>query len=199
MLNTAVGVRNVVMTVLPLLLAFSPAGKNFLRNGDFERFKGNDPEGWETTNIAKVLTVVSPSPRAHGGKFAVRCEVKDFFGSKMAGMVCQKDVPVIRGSMQMIGYFVLRSVGNDAGFVAFDLQNAEGNTVKLFEQNLTEPTDEFKMFALTISVPSSAEHLCLRCTLLPGKGSESLHEGSFVLFDDLQLFAVPQEGEKILP
>ena len=58
MLNTAVGVRNVVMTVLPLLLAFSPAGKNFLRNGDFERFKGNDPEGWETTNIATCLDAI---------------------------------------------------------------------------------------------------------------------------------------------
>ena len=54
MLNTTDCVRSVAMLVLPLLLAFSPAGRNLLKNGDFEKFKENEPEGWETTNIPKV-------------------------------------------------------------------------------------------------------------------------------------------------
>ena len=199
MLNTTMRVRSVAMLVLPLLLAFSPAGRNLLKNGDFEKFKGSEPEGWETTNIPKALTVVSPSTKVHGGKTAVRCEVKDFFGSKMAGMVTQKEVDIAGKTLQMNGYYVLNSVGNDAGFVAFDFQNAEGNTVKLFEENLNQPTGEFKVFSFTVPVPSGAEHLCVRCTVLPGKGSEKLHQGSYILFDDLQLTALQEGGEKIIP
>ena len=199
MLNTTVCVRSVAMLVLPLLLANIPTGRNLLKNGDFEKFKGSEPEGWETTNIPKVLTVVSPSIKAHGGKTAVRCEVKDFFGSKMAGMVCQKEIDISGKSLQMNGYYALNSVGKDAGFVAFDFQNADGNTVKLFEENLVGPTVEFKLFTVTVPVPPTAEHLCMRCTILPGEGSEKLHEGTYILFDDLQLTALQEGGDAIIP
>ena len=199
MLNAIVCVRSVAMLVLPLLLANSPTGRNLLKNGDFEKFKGSEPEGWETTNIPKVLTVVSPSTRVHGGKTAVRCDVKDFFGSKMAGMVCQKEVDIAGQSLQMNGYYALHSVGKDAGFVAFEFQNADGNTVKLYEENLIEPTEEFKLFSLTVPVPPSAEHLCVRCTILPGTGGERLHEGSYIVFDDLQVTALQEGGGNIIP
>ncbi len=199
MLNTIVCVRSIAMLVLPLSLALVPTGRNLLKNGDFEKFKGNDPEGWETTNIPKVLTVVSPSSKVHGGKTAVRCEVKDFFGSKMAGMVCQKEVDIAGKTLQMNGFYILNSIGKDAGFVAFEFQNADGNTVKLYEQNLIDPTDEFKMFTLSVPVPPAAEHLCVRCTILPGKGSEKLHDGTYILYDDLQVVAIQEGVEKPIP
>ncbi len=80
----------VVITLLvPLVLMLEPT--NLLKNGDFERFSAGEPTGWTTNNIPTMLSVVSPSSKSYSGKLSVKCEVKDFHGTKMAGMISQKE------------------------------------------------------------------------------------------------------------
>ncbi len=171
--------------------------QNLIRNGNFETFVGNEPSGWTTSNIPKTLLVVSPTSKCHGGTLAARCEVKDFFGSKLAGMLTQKDVPVRGGTLELSGYYVLNTVGKDAGFVSIELQSSDGNIVKIHQKNLTTPTQTYVPFSITFTPPEDAERLELRMTLLPGEGSDKLHEGSYLLLDDVRLVpaAKPPKGK----
>jgi hypothetical protein len=186
-----------IATVAFLLLPGRTLGQhNLLKNGDFESFTGGEPNRWNSNNIPKALTVVSPSTKCHGGKNAVKCEVKDFYGSKFAGMIMQKNIEISGDALQLSGYYVLGSVGKDVGFISIELQNAEGSTVKLCQENLLNPAPEFTRFLVTGNIPNSAVRLDIKLTLLPGKGSETLHEGSYILFDDLDLVQASPEGEK---
>ena len=171
-------------------------GQNLLKNGNFENFTGNEPKYWTTTNIPKVLAVVSPATNCRSGKYAVKCEVKDFHGSKMPGMITQTAVELTGKSLELSGYYVLSSVGKDAGFISLELQDADGNTVKICQENLTNPAVQFTRFSMTGDIPSRAVRLDIKLTLLPGKGSDNLHEGSYILLDDLNLVPVLPEREK---
>ncbi|HEX7573582.1 MAG TPA: hypothetical protein VF514_10850 [Bacteroidota bacterium] len=186
----------IALAVLLLLSVMRLNGQNLLKNGDFENFTGNEPKYWTTTNIPKVLAVVSPMTKCHKGKYAVKCEVKDFHGSKMPGMISQTDVELKGKSLELRGYYVLNSVGKDAGFIAIELQDADGNTVKICQENLANPAVEFTRFSMAGDIPSQALWLDIKLTLLPGKGSDNLHEGSYILFDDLEVVAVLPEKEK---
>jgi len=187
--------RVLPIAVLVLFGVINLVGQNLLRNGSFETANGNEPSGWTTSNIPKMLTNVTTSTKCHGGTLAVKCEVKDFFGTKMAGMITQKNVEVRGQTLELSGYYVLSAVGNDAGFVSVELQTPDGNTVKIFHKNLTKPVAEFTSFKLVCSVPAGADHLELRLSLLAGQGSERVHEGSSILFDDLRMVpvATPEE------
>jgi hypothetical protein len=81
------------VVTIPLLLlpGMTLSQGNLLKNGDFESFTGSEPDGWGTSNIPKILTVVSPSTKSHSGKYAVLREVKDFYGSKFAGMIMHRN------------------------------------------------------------------------------------------------------------
>ena len=185
-----------MIAVLLLSLMFS--GKNLLRNGDFEKFTGDEPDGWTTTNIPKTLTVVSASTRAHAGKSAVRCDVKPFFGAPTAGMISQKNIPISGTTLRLTGYYILKSIGKDAAFITLELQTADGSTVKICEQNILTSAEEFTSFTVTGGVPATAAKGEIRFTLLPGKGSEKLHEGSYLILDDLALSGELAESD-ILP
>jgi hypothetical protein len=186
----------IVTIPLLLLLAMTLSKQNLLKNGDFESFTGSEPDGWSSNNIPKLLTVVSPSTKCHSGKYAVKCEVKDFYGSNFAGMIEQKNVKISGAALQLTGYYVLRSVGKDVGFISLELLNAEGNTVKICQENLANAMDGFTRFTVTGNIPGEAVRLDIKLSLLPGKESEKHHEGSYVIFDDLELVAVLPENEK---
>jgi hypothetical protein len=186
----------ITLAVLLLLGVVRLNGQNLLKNGNFENFTGDEPKYWTTTNIPKVLAVVSPVTKCHGGRYAVKCEVKDFHGSKMPGMIIQKDVELKGESLELRGYYVLSSVGKDAGFISLELQDADGNTVKICQEDLANPAVEFTRFSMAGDIPSQAVRLAIKLTLLPGKGSDNLHEGSYILFDDLELVPVLPEKEK---
>jgi len=186
----------IVTISLLLLPGITLSQENLLKNGDFERFTGSEPNGWSSNNIPKTLTVVSPSTKCHSGKYAAKCEVKDFYGSKFAGMITQKNVEISGTTLQLSGYYLLNSVGKDVGFISLELQNAEGNTVKICQENLTTPTVGFAPFTVTGNIPHEAVRLDIKLTLLPGQESEKAHEGSYIIFDDLELVAVSSEGEK---
>jgi hypothetical protein len=184
---------------LLILLGAGLDGKNLLKNGDFEKFNGDEPEGWSTTNFPKTLTVVSPTSRAHGGKSAVKCEVKLFYGSPMVGMITQKKIPLAGPNIAVSGYYVLSSVGHDAGFITFDLQDQQGSNVRTCQQYLNKPVAEYTRFTVSGTAPSNASFLELRISLLPGEGSERLHEGSYLLIDDVELTAVSAEPGNVSP
>jgi len=189
-------VARIVTIPLLLLRGMTLSQENLLKNGDFESFTGSEPNSWSSTNIPKLLTVVSPSTKCHSGKYAVKCEVKDFYGSKFAGMITQKNVEISGTALHLSGYYVLNSVGKDVGFISLELQNAGGNTVKICQENLVNPTVGFTRFTVTGNIPPGAVRLDIKLTLLPGQQSEKLHEGSYILFDDLELVPVSPEGEK---
>jgi len=192
--------RHIVPIALLMLAGVTRVhGQNVIKNGSFEKFTGNDPGGWVTSNIPNLLVTVSPSPKCHGGKLAVRCEVKDFHGTKMGGMIMQKDVEVRGKSMELVGYYVLKSVGKDVGFISLELQNADGNTVKICNENLVTPAAEFTRFRMAGDIPAGAVRLDVKFALLAGEGSESLHEGTYLLLDDLEIVPTSPEAVRNTP
>lgn len=180
-----------------VLLGFTLSGKNAIRNGDFEKFNGNEPTGWETTNLGKMLTVVTASSHAHGGTQAVKCEVKNSFGSPMAGMILQKNIPLSGDNIELSMYYILSSVGKDAGFLAVDFESDEGSTVGMCQHFLVAAGASYTQFKAVTKRPSTATHCELRLTLMPEKEDGKLHEGSSLLVDDVVI--VPQAPPSTSP
>jgi hypothetical protein len=179
------------LSVLVIGLAIPAAGqggKNLIRNGDFERFAGDDPVGWETTNIPRACVVVSASTNAHGGKSAAKLEVKDCFGSKIPGMISQKGITIAGGgtySMRMA--YVVKSVGADVGYVSMEFRNSEGSTIRVCEERLADTGGAFKTFSSPFQAPDAATGAELKIALLSAKDGGDLHVGSFVIADDIVL------------
>jgi len=189
----------VILALVPLLLGFAPGGRNIIKNGDFEKFTGSEPTGWETTNIPNMLTAVSQSTRSHAGKNAVKCEVKDFYGTKMSGMLCLKDVDVSGDSMQLKGFYLLHSVANDRGFLSITFKNANNSAIGSLEELLTKSSGEFVQFSRRAKIPDTTSKIDLHLTLLAGKESAGVHEGSYVLFDDLEFVVLLEKEQKSGP
>jgi hypothetical protein len=177
-------------------LGFAPGGKNIIRNGDFEKFTGSEPTGWETTNIPNMLTAVSQSTKSHGGKSAVKCEVKDFYGTMMAGMLCLKDLKLSGVSMQLKGFYLLHSIGNDVGFLSVTFKNANNSTIGSVEEFLSKSTAEYTALTREVKIPDGTIRMDLHLTLLAGKGNRTLHEGSYVLIDDLECLVTSETEPK---
>jgi len=176
-----------VLLVIPLVLYGQTGTKNLIRNGDFERFAGEDPAGWETTNIPKFCTVVSPSSRAHSGKLAVRCEVRDCSGTKFPGMITQKNIPIKGADYKMQCQYQLRVTGGDVGFISMEFKNVEGSTIRMCEEKLSENKPDYTLFTASFSAPGGATHAELRIALLATSKDGDLHEGSYILVDDVSL------------
>ena len=192
--------------VFALLLLFTPAslgqragGRDILKNGDFERFNGDTPTGWESTNIPTMLTVVSRSATSQGGKSSVKCEVKDFYGTKMGGMLWLKDLSAQGGSLTVKGFYLLHSVGKDVGFLSVSFKNAQGSSVGSVEEFLAKSSSEFIPFAKTGPIPDGTTKLDVQLTLLAGAESGNLHEGSYVLFDTMELDVLGDQAEPAKP
>lgn len=176
--------------------AWAQGSRNLIRNGDFEKFSGDEPTGWETSNVPRICTVVSPSATAHGGKQAVKLEVKDCFGSKIPGMITQKNVPIGSGSYRMTFYYVMHSSGGDAGYVSMDFKNAEGSTIRMCEQRLPDSKDVFVMFKADFPAPEGATAGDLKVALLPPNNEGSLHLGTSLFVDDMILVPGAAAEEK---
>jgi hypothetical protein len=181
-------VQITAMLLLPLMLGMTMGGKNLLRNGDFEKFTGEDPEGWTTTNIPKTLIIVSAVP-GHHGKLAVKCDVKPFYGTQIAGMIIQKNIPMTGPSAALTGSYTMSSNGGDVGYVTMEMRNAEGSSVRVCHENLPTTGGAWKTFDLSGSVPTEVVSAELRLTIISGKDDGSVHEGSTITFDDLALTA----------
>jgi len=173
-----------------LIVGMVMGGKNAVRNGDFEKFSGNEPSNWETTNLGKMLTVVSPSSNAHGGSLAVKCEVKNSFGSPMAGMIIQKNIPLSGEDVQVSLYYLLSPVGKDVGFLAVDFENDEGSTVGMCQHYLTAAEPKYTLFKAVTKLPEKTTHCEMRLTLMPEEEGGKLHEGSSILLDDISLVSL---------
>lgn len=173
--------------VVVLVVAVTAAGANLLKNGDFERFAGGEPVGWTTNNIPSLLVVVMPSSVSYSGKTAVRCEVKDFHGTAMAGTLTQREIDVTVGELQVKGAYLLRSVGEDVGFISIDVKTSGGSTVAACEHYLPEAKTEFVPFAFTAQLPEEARRIDVLLTLIPHREGQALHKGSYILFDGLEL------------
>jgi hypothetical protein len=195
-MNHASVMRIILLALVPLAAGAGTGGRNIIKNGDFERWTGGEPAGWETTNIPNMLTAVSSSTRSHGGKFAARCEVKDFYGTKMAGMLCSKGVTLAGASMHVKGFSLLHSVGADVGFLSIAFMNANGSSIGSVEEFLTNDSGEYVQFSREIRLPDGTARMDLHLTLLAGKGSTGVHEGSYVLFDDLECTVPLDTGAK---
>jgi|WetSurMetagenome_2_1015567.scaffolds.fasta_scaffold47473_4 hypothetical protein len=186
-MNNSFAVRIAALLLLPLILGMTMSGRNLLRNGDFEKFTGDEPEGWATTNIPKMLTIVSAVPGQHG-KLAVKCEVKPFYGTQMAGMVMQKNIPISGSSASLTGSYAMTSTGGDVGYVTMEMRNGEGSSVRVCHENLPTTGGVWKTFTLSGSISSEVVSAELRLTII-GRDDGTIHEGSMVVFDDVVLVA----------
>ncbi|HAL57366.1 MAG TPA: hypothetical protein DCP63_13090 [Bacteroidetes bacterium] len=188
-----------VVFAFPFTLFAQGESQNLLKNGDFEKFTGDNPVGWETTNVPGLLTVVSASKVFKGGARAVRCEVKDCFGSRIAGMVCQKNVEITGEEVKLSGHYVLHSEGNDKALLLICFVSSEGSTLETVEEYLTLNKPEFSSFSKVAKIPNGAERAHIRLTLVADKQSGKLHEGSYVIFDDVKLVALLPRGKSFIP
>jgi hypothetical protein len=186
-MNSIVVTRIAVLLLLPLLLGLTLSGRNLLRNGDFEKFSGDEPDGWVTTNVPKMLTIVSAVPGLHG-KLAVKCEVKPFYGTQMAGMVMQKNIPISGQTASLTGSYAMTGVGTDIGYVTMEMRNGEGSSVRVCHENLQATGGVWKAFTLSGSIPAEVVSAELRLTII-GKDDGTIHEGSMIVFDDVVLVA----------
>lgn len=172
--------------------------ENLLKNGNFEKFTGDNPDGWDANNIPGTLTVVSASKISNSGMRAVKIEVKDFFGSVITGYVCQKNIETAGKDLQISGSYALQSFGKDEGVMIFGFQNATGSTIGSFEEYLADTKGKFTQFTKEIKAPAGAAMLHLRITILPDKTSEKAHTGSFLMCDDLKLTTVEAKEKPLI-
>lgn len=181
---------------LLLLMAHVACGQNLIKNGDFERFTGDEPVGWETTNIPNFCTVVTPSLKAASGKLAVQLEVKVCSGSKIPGMIIQKRIPIKPGEYEMQFKYLLASVGEDVGFISLEFQNAQGNSIRMCQENISESKVSYTVFKGKFPAPDEAVSAELKIAVIPSKSSGDLHDGTSILVDDMVLIALEPEKEK---
>lgn len=187
-----------------LFLCFAPSAaaqkgsENLIKNGDFEKFTGDNPDGWDTSNIPGTLTVVSGTKTCNSGLRAVKCEVKDFFGSVIAGYACQKNLPIGGKDVRLSGYFVVRAVGKDQVVIVLCYQNASGSTIGTAEEYLEDTKSKFIEFDKEFKAPAGAATVQVRLTILPNKESERAHPGSYFICDDLKLVCIPPKEKPVV-
>lgn len=179
-----------LVIALPQTMIAQKESENLLKNGNFEKFTGDNPDAWDANNIPGTLTVVSASKISNSGMRAVKIEVKDFFGSVISGYVCQKSIETGGKDLQLKGSYALQPFGKDQGVIVLSFQNAAGSTVGSHEEYLDDSKGKFVPFTKEIKAPTGAAFLQMRITILPDKGSEKAHPGSFLLCDDLKLTTI---------
>lgn len=180
----------IVTLLIPLVVFAQTQSLNLIKNGDFEKFNGNDPLNWDTGNVPGLLTVVTPVKIAANGSSAVKCEVKDLSGTKIAGMISQKKIEISGKELQFSLSYILKSIGGDVGLIMINFQNADGSNIGATEEHLTISKLEFSTFATTLKIPNGALAIGIRLALLGNSGNGSVHEGSYVIFDDVRLIPV---------
>lgn len=184
-----------VFIVVPLLAIL--AEQNLLKNGSFESFPAGEPAGWTTNNIPTMVTVVSASQNSYAGKTSVKCEVKEFYETKMAGMISQRDIEVKSGELVLKGAYLLKSVGKDVGYVAVDVKSAANSTIATCERYFTESGSDFIPFTISARLPENAKRIDILLTLMAEKGAGPAHVGSYILYDALDLRIVGKETEEV--
>ena len=175
---------------LPQTMIAQKESENLLKNGNFEKFTGDNPESWDANNIPGTLTVVSASKISNSGMRAVKIEVKDFFGSVIAGYVSQKNIETAGKDVQFKGSCAVQSFGKDQGVIVLCFQNAAGSTLGSHEEYFDDSKGKFVQFTKEIKAPAGSAMLQVRITILPDKGNEKAHPGSYLLCDDLKLSAI---------
>lgn len=192
------------LCILLLLLVVSDTmlaqkeSDNLLKNGSFEKFTGDNPDFWDANNIPGTLTVVSGWKTGNGASRAVKIEVKDFYGSVITGYACQKNIETGGKDLQLNGSFAIQSVGKDQGVMVFCFQNATGSTIGSQEEYLDDTKGKFVPFSKEIKAPAGSAVLQVRLTILPDKGSEKAHVGSYMLCDDLKLVAMVAKEKPLI-
>jgi hypothetical protein len=174
---------------LPLGVYAQKESANLIKNGDFEKFTGDNPDGWETSNIPGTLTVVSASKQTKSGIHAVKCEVKDFYGSIVAGFVCQKNIPSAGKDLRLSGNLLMHSIGKDQAVIVLCFQNAGGSTIGTVEEYIDDTNSKWAGFTKEYKSPAGSAVVHVRLTVLPGKENEKAHAGSYLICDDLKLAA----------
>ncbi len=87
-------------------------------NGDFESWTDGNPDGWLTYNIPGTATPITQSNDKHGGSFAAKGEVVDFFGTPYPPYLWYigengKGFPISQRYAQLDGYYKLTTSGSD--------------------------------------------------------------------------------------
>jgi hypothetical protein len=189
----------VLLLVSPWYAFAQKEPENLIKNGDFEKFTGDNPDLWDTSNIPGTLTVVSASKQAHSGQRAVKCEVKDFGGTLVAGYACQKNMQTGGKDLHLKGAFLMRSIEKDQGALILCFVNSGGSTVGTMEEYVDDTKSKFIELDKDVKPPAGTSAVHLRLTIFPDKSSEKTHVGSYVVCDDLRLTTVAPAPPKEKP
>ena len=185
---------------LPITLFAQKDSPNLIKNWDFERFTGDNPDGWDTSNIPGTLTVVSAAKISKSGAHAVKCEVKDFYGSLIAGYVCQKNLPLQGKDIRLTASLQVHAVGKDHAVIVLCFQNTSGSTIGTVEEYIEDTNSKWTDISKEFKLPVGSAMAQLRLTLLSAGENEKVHAGSYLVCDDLKLatFTVLAPAEKPL-
>lgn len=174
---------------LPMSALSQKESGNLIKNGDFEKFTGDNPDGWDTSNIPGTLTVVSASKVCKSGTHSVKCEVKDFYGSVIAGYVCQKNIETEGRNIRINGNFLVHAVEKDLGLLVLCFQNSAGSTVGTVEEYIDDSNSKWIEFNKEFKPPAGSASVHVRLTIFPAKNVEKAHPGSYLICDDLKMVA----------
>ncbi|HTY38582.1 MAG TPA: hypothetical protein VMH23_15795 [Bacteroidota bacterium] len=180
----------VLVLFVPVTLLAQKEAANLIRNGDFEKFTGDNPDGWDTSNIPGTLTVVSASAVSKSGAKAVRCEVKDFYGSIIAGFVCQKNIPTEGKDLKLSASMMVHAVGSDQAVIVLCYLNSSGSTIGTIEEYVEDTRSKWTDIVKEYKSPPGSAMVHVRITVLADKASEKVHPGSYLICDNLRLNTV---------
>jgi hypothetical protein len=175
---------------LPMSALSQKESANLIKNGDFEKFTGDNPDGWDTSNIPGTLTVVSASKVVKSGTHSVKCEVKDFYGSVIAGYVCQKNIETGGKDVRITANFLVHSVDKDLGVLVLCFQNSGGSTVGTVEEYINDSNSKWVDLNKEFKSPAGSSSVHIRLTLLAGKNADKVHPGSYMICDDVKLVTI---------
>jgi len=84
----------------------------------------------------------------------------------------------------------MHSTGKDAGVIIICFVSPGGATLGTAEEYFRESNKDFAHFTKDVEAPADAATCHVRLTILSDPEAETLHAGSYVIFDDVKLVVV---------
>lgn len=164
-------------------------------NNSFENWTAGEPDNWQTSNnnTANIINVTQVN-NAHGGSYALRMDTwtsQNFWFSPV--IACPQTgtyFPVSGAAPVFTGWYISNFVGGDKLSVT-EAMEQNGNGVGGGTLDITNNTSVYQQFSIPLmyspsnAVPDSAAIGMAIYT--SNDNAIGLHQGSYVILDDLQL------------
>jgi len=191
------------MIALFILLASTLAFSQ-IPNGDFETWNSDGPSGWATPNAPMLPQLVTQSPNAKTGSFAVKGEVVQWSpGLVVAPFIQSGDdasgFPYTQRPVKFTGNYILNPVGSDRLSVSVLLMK-NGELVGIAARTYSTATQNY----LPLEVPfqymndDTPDTCVVTISIIGPVAGSDYHLGTSFLVDDLKFSDSPVSVEEEL-